>query len=359
MSVMEDLARAIWLRRLVVAGLLVGLFVLVVEVLQPFVVPLLWAAILAYATWPAFEWLRLCFAGRATPAALIMTLLISAAIILPIVWLLSLLQTEAVHAYASLKSLLASGVKLPPRLLALPVIGDWLRDGLARVASDPSLLSGELQQAFDRSFGQIGVLMGGVGRNIAKLLIAIFSLFFMYRDGESLYRQVASVLQQFLGPSVHHYLDAIGSTVKAVVYGLVLAALAQGLLAGIGYAVAGLDAPVFLAALTTLCALIPFVVPLIWVSASLWLLLSGKTAAAIGLFVWGATAVSWIDNVVRPLVISGATRIPFLLVMFGVLGGLAAFGLVGLFIGPVILAVAIAIWREWLAEKRAEQQGAN
>ena len=350
---MEDLTRAVWLRRLVVASLLVGLFVLVVQVLQPFVVPLLWSAILAYATWPAFTWLRTRFGGRAGSAALLMTLLISAAIILPIVWLISLLQSEAVHAYDGLTALLANGVKVPPPLLALPVVGDWLREMSARIAADRGMLGSELRQLFDRSFGEIAMLIGGVGRNIVKLLIAIFSLFFMYRDGESLYRQIANVLEQFLGTRVHHYLASIGLTVKAVVYGLVLAALAQGLLAGIGYAVAGLDAPVFLGALTTLCALIPFVVPLIWGSASLWLLLSGKTVAAIGLFLWGALAVSWIDNVVRPLVISGATRIPFLLVLFGVLGGLAAFGLVGLFIGPVILAVAIAIWREWLAEKQA------
>jgi predicted PurR-regulated permease PerM len=127
-------------------------------------------------------------------------------------------------------------------------------------------------------------------------------------------------------------------------------------LAGIGYWFAGLPAPVFLAVVTTLSALIPFAVPLIWGGASVWLLITGHTAAAIGLGLWGTVAVSWIDNVVRPMVISGATRIPFLLVLFGVLGGLAAFGLVGLFVGPVILAVALAIWREWLLENSAARE---
>jgi predicted PurR-regulated permease PerM len=151
---------------------------------------------------------------------------------------------------------------------------------------------------------------------------------------------------------VGHYLVAVGDTVKAVVYGIVLAALAQATLAGVGYAFAGLHAPLLLGAVTFLVALIPFMVPFVWGGASLWLLLKGESAAALGRFIWGLTAVSWIDNIVRPLVISGATRIPFLLVMFGVLGGLAAFGLVGLFIGPVILAVLIAIWREWLIDQR-------
>jgi predicted PurR-regulated permease PerM len=250
--------------------------------------------------------------------------------------------------------LLAQGPKVPEFLLNLPFIGNWLRDLLERIATDPATLDVELRGFIDRSSGAFGGVIGGVGRNIAKLVIAMVSLFFMYRDGDTLAGQVRRVLQQFLGDRAEHYVVAVGATVKAVVYGLVLAALAQGTLAGLGYWAAGLDAPIFLAALTFLVALVPFAVPFMWGGASLWLLLSGKTYAALGLFVWGVTAVSWIDNIVRPLVISGATRIPFLLVMFGVLGGLAAFGLVGLFIGPVILAVVMAVWREWLAEKRAE-----
>ena len=284
---MEDLTRAVWLRRLVVASLLAGVFLLVVLVLQPFVVPLLWSAILAYVTWPAYRGLRRRLGGRAGLAAGIMTLLISAAIILPIIWIVSLVQTEAVHAYQSFNALLARGVNLPPELLAIPGLGAWLHDTIAHAAADPSALGAQLQQLFDRSFGEVGVLVGGVGRNIAKLVLAIFSLYFMYRDGEALFSQSASVLEQFLGPRVHHYLDAIGDTVKAVVYGLVMAALAQGLLAGVGYYFSGISAPGFLAVLTTLCALIPFVVPLIWGSASLWLLLAGKTGAAIGLFPLG------------------------------------------------------------------------
>ena len=103
-----------------------------------------------------------------------------------------------------------------------------------------------------------------------------------------------------------------------------------------------------LGAITALIAMIPFGTPFVWGSIGLWLLASGDTIAGIGLLLWGALVVSWVDNLVRPLVISSATRIPFLLVMFGVLGGLAAFGLVGLFLGPVVLAVLMAVWREWI-----------
>jgi len=134
---------------------------------------------------------------------------------------------------------------------------------------------------------------------------------------------------------------------------MVFAALAQGGMAGIGYWAAGLQAPLLLATITTLIALlpIPFGTPLVWSTIGLWLILTDRIAPGIGLLLWGALVVSWVDNLVRPLVISGAARIPFLLVMFGVLGGLAAFGLVGLFLGPAILAVLWAVWQGWLEEQ--------
>ena len=351
---MEDLTRQTWMRRLIVAALLVGLLLLAFTVLQPFIVPVIWAVILAYVTWPAHERLVRLFGGRRGPAALLMTIVLALMIILPIVWLVLLLQNEVLDAYRQIKGLLSRGIRLPEMVLNLPLVGDWLRDWLARIAANPDELMIEIRGFLDRSSGEFGGFVGGVGRNVIKLVIAMLSLYFMFRDGHVLAAQSIRGLHQFLGSRVDHYLVAIGDTVKAVVYGLLLAALAQGTLAGVGYWFAGLDAPVFLAALTFLVALIPFVVPFMWGGASLWLLVNGETGAALGLFVWGVTAVSWIDNIVRPLVISGATQIPFLLVMFGVLGGLTAFGLVGLFIGPVILAVLIAVWREWLAEKRAE-----
>ena len=358
---MEDLTRALWLRRLVVASLLAGLFLLAFQVLQPFIVPVIWAGILAFVTWPLHERMVVWVGGRRAVAASIMTVLLSMLILVPLFWLVWLLQTEVLAAYERFVALLARGPKLPEGILRLPLVGEWLQQQLATIQKNPAALGETLRGWFEHSTGEFGSFIGGVGRNIAKMALALVSLFFMYRDGHHFAAQVSQMLSGFLGPRVTHYVDAIGDTVKAVVYGLFAAALAQGTLAGLGYWAAGLASPVFLGALTFLVALIPFVVPFVWSSASLWLLVNGETYAALGLFVWGLTAVSWIDNIVRPLVISGATRIPFLLVMFGVLGGLAAFGLVGLFIGPVILAILVAIWREWLAEKRAAESidGAN
>lgn len=349
---MNDFASAPWFRPLIVAILLAGVIFLSFQVLQPFIVPLIWAGILAYVTWPIYLRLLGLLRGRRVIGALIMTLALTAAVILPTVWLVSILRVELIDAYREVAALLSKGPAIPDNLLKLPWIGDWLREMSNRMESDPRALGDEIRQLIDRSFGEVVQLAGGLGRNVLKLLITVLSLFFMYRDGYRLAGQVARAFEQILGERVHHYLSAIGITVKAVVYGLVLAALAQGSFAGLGYWFAGLDAPVFLGALTTMSALIPFAVPVVWGAIGLYLLIIGKTAAGLFLLIWGATVVSWVDNIVRPLVISNATRIPFLLVMFGVLGGLAAFGLVGIFAGPVVLAVLIAIWREWLTETK-------
>ena len=115
--------------------------------------------------------------------------------------------------------------------------------------------------------------------------------------------------------------------------------------------------PVLLAAVTALIALVPFGAPMIWGSLSIWLLVTGHLLQGAGLVLWGALLVSWVDNIIRPLVISNATRMPFLLVVFGVLGGVLAFGLVGLFIGPVLLAVSLALWREWLEQHQSPAAG--
>jgi predicted PurR-regulated permease PerM len=357
--VSEELLMAQWLRRLTVVALVAVLVLLAFQVLQPFIVPVIWAGILAYVTWPVHEWLVRQFGGRRVPAALVMTLLLSAAIILPLFWLAILIKTEALPFYRELGPALAN-VVLPDYVRNLPLVGPKLQSWLEQIARDPGSIDLAVKSFFDQSSGQLTAVFGGVGRNITKLALALISLFFMYRDGDEVTVQVNHALQRFFGEvRVEHYLSAVGGTVKAVVYGLVLAALAQATLAGLGYWVAGLPAPVLFAALTFLVGLIPFAIPFMWSGASLWLFLNGDPVAAAGLFIWGATAVSWIDNVVRPLVISGATQIPFLLVLFGVLGGLAAFGLVGLFIGPVVLAVIMTVWREWNAERRAMRPREN
>ncbi len=339
-------------RRIILSLLLGGLLILGYLVLSWFIVPAVWAAILAYVTWPVYARLRKLLRGNAFGSALLMTLLLTAAFVLPLLWLIALLQGEFVLAYQAASAYLAEGPhQLPDFVLRLPWIGEGLQDQLNKFSEDPAALHAQLVNWARQWLGELGDLVGGVGRNAVKLGLAVLTVLFVYRDGESLFDQLQRVLRRFLGTRVDGYIAAIGTTTKAVLYGLVLTALAQGLLAGLGYWVAGVRAPVLFGAFTALIALMPFGTPFVWGGLGVWLLLAGNTLEGIGLLLWGALVVSWVDNLIRPMVISSATQIPFLLVMFGVLGGLAAFGLIGMFVGPVIVAVLLAVWREWLGDQ--------
>ena len=349
---MEDLVSAPWLRRLITAALLAGLVLLGFRVMEHFIVPVVWAAILAFVTWPAYLRVLSACGGRSIIASLLMTVAVSLAVIAPIAWLAVVLRIEVAHLWHDTQALLAGGGQLPAAVLKLPWLGDQLRDLTQRAAQDPHVLGLEVRRVADHSFEQIARFVGGIGREVVKMALTAVSLFFVYRDGQRLAGQLAQALEQVLGPRIHGYLRAIEQTVKAVVYGLVLTALVQGFLVGLGYLVAGVGAPVFLAALTTVCGLIPFAAPAVWGGVCVWLLIKGSTAAAVGLLIWGSIVLGWTDHIVRPFLISREAEIPFLVVLFGVLGGLASFGLVGLFVGPVILAVLLAVWREWLFESR-------
>ena len=336
--------------------LLGGLFILSYLTLRWFIVPVVWALILAYATWPIYARLRRGLHGAPTTSALLMTLLLTAAFVLPLLALIGLLQNEFILAYQAVSGYINEGPqRLPSIIKNIPWVGERLQQIFDRIAGDPAALRTEALQLAQNWFGQVAELVGGVGRNAAKMALAVLTVLFVYRDGENLLFQVRRVLRRFVGARAEGYLEAIGATTKAVLYGLVLTALAQGTLAGLGYWAAGIHAPALLGAFTALIALIPFGAPVIWGSLGVWLLMTGQTLEGIGLLLWGALVVSWVDNLIRPLVISSAAQIPFILVLFGVLGGLGAFGLVGMFVGPVIVAVLLAVWREWLEERMPDQ----
>jgi predicted PurR-regulated permease PerM len=356
---LADLPTAPWFRRVLVAGLVLGILLLTFSVLQPFIVPLIWGGILAYVSWPLqqrmIRWLR----GRVGLASLITTLLVTAAIVVPLVWLILMLRVEAISAYATVQNFLASKPMLPQAVRDLPWIGQVMQDLLTQMAADPKTINQQFVIMMEESSVEVTRLIGGVGRNVAKLFFAVLSMFFLLRDGPRLLHEARSILEGILGPTVRDYLDAVGSTTQAVVYALILGALAQGAVAGIGYFIFGIKAPVLMGAVTVLVALVPFGAPVVWGSMAVWLIVSGHVWPGVGLLLWGLLLVSWVDNIVRPLVISNATRMPFLLVVFGVLGGVLAFGLVGLFIGPVLLAVSLALWREWLEQHQKPVEGSD
>lgn len=328
---------------------LAALALLAFTVIAPFLAPLAWAGVLAYASWPLAERVRRRCGDRDTLAASLMTALAGLTLFLPLLWLAWLAQQEVGRAYPALLALLAAPPELPAWLRDVPWLGDWLAQQRTLLLADPQGVGAALKAWLAAHLGEAAAFAGGVGRNLAKLVLVLVILFFFYRDGARIVHELRHVLERFIGQRTHGYLAAAGATARAVVYGILLTALVQGAVAGLGYWVAGLGSPVTLGLLTALLALVPFGTPLVWGASGAWLLAQGETGAAFGVWLWGGAVVSQIDNVLRPLFISSVGAIPFLLVLFGVLGGLLAFGLVGLFIGPIVLAVAWAVWREWTA----------
>ncbi len=351
----EDGITKALLRRIVIGILLIGLLILSYRILHLFFAPLAWAMILVYVTWPVYRhvrrWLR-----NATGSALLMTVILSAVIVLPLVWLTTLLRVELPVVFDRAVSYFVQGPQaLPKFIVHIPWLGSELEQLLGQFSGDVEALQRQLIQWSEPWMEEIIGVFGDAGRNAVKFGFALLIAFFLYRDGEEPLAQIRGLLLRLLGERAEGHLSAIGGTIRAVMFGLILTALAQGLLAGLGYWAAGVRTYVLLGALTAMIALVPFGAPLVWGMVGVWLLLSNHAFAGIGLLLWGALVVSLIDNVIRPLVISGATRIPFLLVLFGVLGGISAFGLVGLFLGPIVVGVLLAVWREWLAEQALER----
>jgi predicted PurR-regulated permease PerM len=341
-------------RRIALGLFLAGLMVLSYRVLELFLVPIAWAIVLVSVTWPAYGPLRRVMGRYVGLSALAMTLLLGLTFALPLLWVISLLRAEVPSAYISTIELLGQGPDiLPPSVANLPGIGPELERLLSLFSEDPAALRAQIVQWMKPWVDQSLKLLGDIGLTAFKFTFALLTAFFFYRDGARLLDESGRLLHRLLGERAQGYLNAVDSTIRAVLYGLVLTALAQGALAGIGYWAAGVRAPAMLGVLTAIFALIPFGTPLVWGAVSLWLLASGETLAAAGLAAWGGLVVSQIDNLLRPMVISSATRIPYILVLFGVLGGISAFGLVGIFLGPIVIAVLLAVWREWIEEQRA------
>ena len=340
------------LQKVLLFGLFFILIFLSFNILKYFIVPVLWAAIIAYMTWPCYQYIyRLC-GSRATLSATIMISLIILLIGIPLTFGIFMLQHEGRNLFYELQRQVFSGhLDVPQFIRDLPIIGKEVTRTLKEINTDPNSIVQNVSGWFQSHLNYGRLVLSEISKNIFKLCFAVMSLFFFYRDGQTILNQVSKALEMVIGPRIHHYLDTISETTRAVVYGVGLTAIAQALLAGLSYFVAGVPNPMVLTIVTFIFALIPFGPPVAYSAVSLWLFSQGQTIEAIGVMVWGVCVVSTADNVIRPLVISGATQIPFLLIMFGVLGGLASFGMVGLFVGPVILAVLLAIWREWLHEQ--------
>jgi predicted PurR-regulated permease PerM len=343
---------------LVVARVLVGvgLVAATLWVLRPFIIPAVWAAIAAYMTWPIYARAR-AWTGRPGLTALGVTLFFALAIAIPVGSLLLVFATQASVVADRAQEWVAAGASPPQWVVDTP----WLAKRVDELRASP-LFGPAAAGEWIARYGQVGsqwavALGGGIARNVLEFGITMVLLFALYLDGErisTLVRRLAVLLMPSDDPEL---VDKVGGIVSAVVFGLLGTALAQGVLAGIGFWIFGVPSAVFFGFATALFSLVPAGPALIWIGACIWLWSQGSIGATVGMALWGTLLVSSIDNVLRPLLISGPTRIPFVLIFFGVLGGLASFGLLGMFLGPVLLAVGFGLLAEFPARYRAGAGG--
>ncbi|MFA5982559.1 MAG: AI-2E family transporter [Methylococcaceae bacterium] len=336
-------------RYLIPGVFLTGLLLLSYQVLSEFIITIIGSLILAYICWPPYRGLRKRLQNQASLSAAIMALLITCFICMTIFWLASLLQDEVKMAYQALvNNYSQNNFKLPSAIHRLPWLAEYLQGWVDQVNHDRAQLMTQIVEWIKQWLGQFTQFLGGIGNYLLKLGLVPIIVFFCFRDGDEAVKQMHRGLIHFLGKYQNFYLQAVADTTRAVVYGQVLAAIGQGVAAGIGYAVAGVQAPALFGAITALLGLVPMGAMLVWVSISVALLLIGELFWGVGLLIWGFLVISTIDNFIRPIVISGTSQVPFLLVMFGVIGGLKAYGPIGLFLGPIILSVLLSVWQAWL-----------
>jgi predicted PurR-regulated permease PerM len=320
-------------------------------VLRPFLTAIAWAAVLAYVTWPVFGRLR-AHTRRPRLMAALFTLTVAVGVGFPIALLLVTLADQVASLVAAVRSWAAAGAPLP-LWFTESAAGEAVHNLVTR-AVDPSQTSRYLASVGTQLSGRLLGVAGGVARNVFQFGVTLVSLYAFYLGGERLV-EVARRLAPLLFPvAPDRFLERIGASLRAVTFGLLGTAFAQGLLAGAGLAVAGVPQPVALGAATAFLSFLPFGAGAVPLGAAAWLGVTGQVGAAIGLALWSILVVSSMDNLLRPVLISGAGRIPFLLVFFGVIGGLGAFGLIGLFLGPVLLSVVFTLVAEF-ARQRSEE----
>lgn len=318
-------------------------------VLKPFLIPVAWAGILAYAAWPLYDLLRRFLRGRDKIAAFLMTSLIVVAVVVPFALLSLSLADEVKLIYLRIRDLIAAPPDPPKWIKEIPWVGEAIMERLVEFMQQPVLWQRWLPKDPSVLVNWILGVAGGVGRNMAKMGISLITIFFFFLYGDTVVSQLRKALDRITEKRGRSWMNTIGHTVSMVLYGILLTAMAQGLFAGIGYWAVGIQAPAILGAFTGLMALIPFGPPIVWIPVAIWVFLHSPLWKGLAFLAWGFFAISGVDNVIKPLFISTSTRIPFLLVIFGVIGGLGAFGLIGIFVGPLLLSVLLALWQEWIS----------
>ena len=336
--------------RLLVQIIMLSLLGACLWVLAPFWSALFWAAVLAFASWPLMRLLTRLLDGRATTAALILTGSWMLLVAVPLVLLGFNLASHVREAEALARSLQAEGLPSPPDWLnGVPLIGQRLNEIWISIDQQGAALFASLRPYLGEVGNWVLARSAQMGAGVIELVLSLVLVFFFYRDGPKLALLFEHALERLIGERAAHYRQLIAGTVQRVVNGVIGTAAAQAILALIGFLIVGVPGAVALAILTFGLSLIPMGPPLLWLPISGWLAYHGNYGQAVFLVAWGTFVVSGVDNVLKPYLISRGGNLPLVVVLFGVFGGLLAFGFMGLFLGPVLLAVAFSLIEDWIA----------
>lgn len=325
-------------------------------VLRPFLSSLLWAAILAYATFPVFAWLRAKSRLSGGWIATLMVLTMACVVIVPLTIAIPASGDDLNALRREFQDWVAQGPPMAPAWVAdIPLIGGPVSEQWNRLAED---LSGilDLLAPYARMLAELGWSVAlGVANGVLEFALALFLAWFLFVHGEAVARKLSAMSQRLGGDRAQRVLAVTGLTVRGTVYGLLGTAIVQGILTTLGLWVAGVPRPVLLGTIAGLISVLPVGAPLVWIPAALWLLAKGDTIHGIGLALWGGLVISSADNIIRPWFIARGADLPFLLTILGVLGGVIAFGFLGIFLGPVLLAVGFTVINEWLRVAEAPE----
>jgi predicted PurR-regulated permease PerM len=334
--------------------ILLTLLWLVFSVLEPFWADFIWALILALTLYPVFSRLKNLLRGRGGLSALVLTFLVFISLVLPGSFILINLGQEAKDAYHALSKISISDKGL---LLAEKIRNSGLQPYLERWGIQPEQTEALIWNGISSGLRDVPKIIGervsAIFKNLAifgiHLLFVMVALFFFFRDGPRYARFIVGLLPLERAHQ-ERAVGAFSKTVTAVVRGMLVTALVQGILAGAGFTVLGLPVPILLGLLTAINSFIPFLGAVsVWLPASIWLIVQEEFLKGIGLGLYGFLIISMIDNFIKPMIIGESTKIPVFLLFFTILGGLKVYGVLGIFLGPIILSLGMAfltIYRE-------------
>lgn len=327
--------------------LLLMLAVGCIYVLTPFLKAILLAVTLCVSTWSLFRKAERRLGRRPTAAALLMTLMTAGLLVLPLLALGANLTDDVARLAGVVRSAIDQGLPPPGWLGRVPLIGHeaervWIEAAQQGRGLGPTLAP-YVGPVREWALRQGGTLLSGT----LQVVFAIVLAFFLYRDGAYVERRLEWAMSRLGGWRARHVLRAAGAAIKSVVNGVLGTALVQGILLGFSFWLAGVPGAIVLGAVGVVLSLVPMGLLLLWLPAALWLMSDGHTGWGVFVMAWNGLFVGSLDNVLRPYLISRGIRMPMVLIFLGVLGGLLTFGIIGVFLGPVLLAVAHTLFQDW------------